>query len=106
MPCRLGRHAVGLGTNILRKCTEQHTLQALTHVLYIHTHISDKSQRYYPLQVQYIFRMYLLKHRYIGNNDHSRETWDPEHARLDVNDTRQCMCYNLQAWTWPQATTV
>ena len=108
MPCRLGRHAVGLRINILRTCTEQQTVQALTHGLYIyiHTHTSDKSQRYYPLQVQYIFRIYLLKHRYIGNNDHTRETWDPEHPRLDVNDTRQCMCYNLQAWTWPQATTV
>ena len=28
---------------------------------YIHT--SDKSQRYYPIQVQYIFGIYLIKHR-------------------------------------------
>ena len=51
---------------------------------YIHTHISNKSQRYYPLQVQYIFNIYLLKHRYNGNNDHSRETWIPEHAWVKV----------------------
>ena len=49
-----------------------------------YTHTPDKSQRYYPIQVQYIFWIYLLKHRQIGNNDHNRVTWDPEHARGKV----------------------
>ena len=54
MLCRHGKHAVGLRINTIRTCTEQQTVQVLTQVL-IHTHTSDKSQRYYPLQVQYIF---------------------------------------------------
>ena len=49
-----------------------------------YTHTPDKSQRYYPIQVQYIFGIHLLKHRQIGNNDHNRVTWDPEHARGKV----------------------
>ena len=60
MPCRHGKHAVSLRINILRTCTEQQAVQVLTHV-FAYTHTSDKSQRYYLLQVQYIFRIYLLK---------------------------------------------
>ena len=36
MLCRHGDHAVGLRINTLRTCTEQQTVQVLTHVL-IHT---------------------------------------------------------------------
>ena len=61
MPCRHGKHEVSLRINILRTCTEQQIVQVLTHV-FVYTHTSDKSQRYYLLQVQYIFRIYLLKH--------------------------------------------
>ena len=60
MSCRHGKHAVGIRINILRTCTEQQTVQVFTHV-FVYTHTSDKSQRYYLLQVQYIFRIYLLK---------------------------------------------
>ena len=48
MLCRHGGHAVGFRINTLRTCTEQQTVQVLTHVV-IHT--SDKSRMYYPLQV-------------------------------------------------------
>ena len=48
MLCRHGKHAVGLRINTLITCTEQQTVQVLTHVL-IHT--PDKSQRYYPIQI-------------------------------------------------------
>ena len=29
-----------------------------------------------------------------------------QERRFGVNDTRQCVCYNLQTWTQAQATTV
>ena len=60
MLCRHGKHAVGLRINILRTCTEQQTVQVLTHdhinyCIYTHIHTSDKSQRYYPLQVRTVY---------------------------------------------------
>ena len=50
MLCMHGRHAVGLGMNTLITFTEQQTVQVLRHV-YRYMHTSDKSQRYYLLQV-------------------------------------------------------
>ena len=49
MLCRDGRHAVGLRVNTLRTCTEQQTVQVLTHI-YRYTHFRHVT-RYYPLQV-------------------------------------------------------
>ena len=80
MLCRDGKHAVSLRINTLRTYTEQQTVQVLTHVVIYTLQTSHKG----TTQYKYIFGIYLLKHRQIGNNEHIRVTWDPEHVRGKV----------------------
>ena len=47
MLCRHGRHAVGLRVNTLRTCTEQQTVQVLTHV-YRYTRTLQTSHKVLP----------------------------------------------------------
>ena len=63
MLCRDGKHAVGLRINklLVRTCTEQQTVQVLTHV-YSYTHILQTSHKGTTCY-KYIFGIYLLKHK-------------------------------------------